>query len=128
MTLEEKILKSQTKQVRVVFKSTTNDYNTLFGGFAMKWMDEVAYITATRFIRKKVVTISTGGIKFNKPIPYGAIVELIGTVAKVGNVRLEIKVEVYTEQMYTGERQKAFEGSFFFAAVDENHKLIRLTD
>ena len=128
MNLEEKILKSETKQVRVVFKNTINDYNTLFGGFAMKWMDEVAYITATRFIRKRVVTISTSSIKFDKPIPYGSIIELIGRVVKVGNVRLEINVEVFTEQKYSGEREKAFDGSFFFAAIDENQKLIRLSD
>jgi len=41
----------------------------------MLWMDEVAYITATRFCRKKVVTISAGNINFEKPIPFGSIVE-----------------------------------------------------
>ncbi len=34
--------------------NTTNHYDTLFGGTAMHLMDEVAFITATRFARKKI--------------------------------------------------------------------------
>lgn len=77
---------AETRQVKVVFKNTTNDHNTLFGGTAMQWMDEVAYITATRFCRKKVVTISAGNIKFEKSIPFGTIVELVGKVGIVGKL------------------------------------------
>ena len=53
MNPEEQIEKAETKQVKIVFKNLINDHNTLFGGIALKWMDEVAYITATRFCRKK---------------------------------------------------------------------------
>ena len=60
MNIELEKQKAETKQVKVVFKNHINDHNTLFGGIALKWMDELAYITATRFCRKKVVTISTG--------------------------------------------------------------------
>ena len=47
---------SETRQVEVVFKNTTNDHNTLFGGTAMQGMDEVANITVTRFCWKKMVS------------------------------------------------------------------------
>jgi acyl-CoA hydrolase len=43
-------------------------------------MDEVAFITATRFARKRVVTVSSERIDFTKSIPPGAIVELVGKV------------------------------------------------
>jgi acyl-CoA hydrolase len=89
-------------------------------------MDEVAYITATRFCRKKVVTISTGKINFKKPIPYGTIVELVGTVANVGNVKLEINVKIYIEQKYSEDRDLAIEGNFFFSSVDASNSPIRL--
>mgnify|MGYP002397525724 CR=1 FL=1 len=124
--MEEIKLKSETRQVKVVFKNLINDHNTLFGGIALKWMDEVAYITATRFCRKKVVTVSTGKIEFKKPIPYGMIVELVGNVAYVGAVKLEINVQIYIEQKYDTTREKAVEGNFFFAAVDENNQPIKI--
>ncbi|HAF28606.1 MAG TPA: acyl-CoA thioesterase [Bacteroidales bacterium] len=126
MDIEELKIKSETKQVKVVFKNLINDHNTLFGGIALQWMDEVAYITATRSCRKKVVTISTGEIDFKKPIPYGTIVELIGQVGKVGSVRLEINVQIFIEQKYTNEREKAVEGNFYFAAIDDNNQPIKL--
>jgi len=128
MNIEEQINKSETRQVKVVFKNLINDHNTLFGGIALQWMDEVAYITATRFCRKKVVTISTGKIDFKKPIPYGTIAELIGTVKNAGAVKLEIKVQIYIEQKYTENRELAVEGSFFFAAVDDNNQPVKLID
>ncbi|MBI9052656.1 MAG: hypothetical protein JEY96_02495 [Bacteroidales bacterium] len=128
MNIEEQINKSETRQVKIVFKNLINDHNTLFGGIALQWMDEVAYITATRFCRKKVVTISTGKIDFKKPIPYGTIAELVGTVKNIGSVKLEIKVQIYIEQKYTENRELAVSGSFFFAAVDDNNQPIKLID
>ncbi len=91
-------------------------------------MDEVAYITATRFCRKKVVTTSTGKISFKKPIPYGAIVEIIGKIAKIGAVKLEINVQIFTEEKYTDSREKAVEGNFVFAAVDNDNQPIKLLE
>jgi acyl-CoA hydrolase len=126
MNIEELKKGAETKQVKIVFKNLINDHNTLFGGIALQWMDEVAYITATRFCRKKVVTISTGKIDFKKPIPYGTIVELTGRVSNVGSVKLEINVQIFIEQKYTDIREKAVEGNFYFAAVDDNNLPVKL--
>lgn len=128
MNIEEQINKSETRQVKVVFKNLINDHNTLFGGIALQWMDEVAYITATRFCRKKVVTTSTDKISFKKPIPYGTIVEIIGKIAKVGAVKLVINVQIFLEEKYTDLREKAVEGNFIFAAVDENNMPVKLLE
>ncbi len=117
---------SVTSQFKVVFKSTLNDQNTLFGGIAMQWMDEVAYITATRFTRKRMVTVSTSNIRFTKPIPFGTIAEITGRVTDIGNVKLEITVEIYTEQMYKNVRDKAVEAKFYFSAINTNNRPERL--
>ena len=42
---------SVTHVTKAVFPPTTNHHNTLFGGTALAWMDEVSFITATRFCR-----------------------------------------------------------------------------
>jgi len=119
---------SETRQVKLVFKNTVNDQNTLFGGSALQWMDEVAYITATRFCRKKVVTISVDNIKFLKPIQYGTICELVGKIGEVGRLKLKINVEIFSGQKYSNEREKAVGGVFTFAAIDENNKPVKLFD
>ena len=118
----ELIKKSKTSIFKAVFPNTTNHYDTLFGGTAMQMMDEVAFITATRFSRKKVVTVSSDRIDFKVPIPAGTIIELIGQVSRVGNTSLDVTVEIFIEEMYSEKREQAITGSFSFVAIDENKK------
>lgn len=120
--IQRLILKSKTSIFKAVFPNTTNHYDTLFGGTAMQLMDEVAFITATRFTRKKVVTVSSDRIDFKVPIPAGTIIELIGKVSRVGNTSLDVTVEIFIEEMYSEKREQAITGSFSFVALDENKK------
>lgn len=122
MTTEEKINQSETRIFKAVFPNTTNHYDTLFGGTAMQLMDEVAFITATRFCRQRVVTVSSDKIDFKKPIPAGTIVELVGRVSHIGNTSMRVTVEIYVEQMYSEHREEAVHGEFTFVALDENKK------
>ena len=120
MSIEEKIQISETRITKAVFPNTTNHYATLFGGTALQWMDEAAFITATRFSRQKMVTVCSDRIDFKHPIPSGTFVELVGQVVKVGNTSLQVRVTVYLEQMYDESREKAIEGLFTFVAIDDN--------
>lgn len=126
MELTERIEKSATRQFKVIFPNTLNAHDTLFGGTAMQWMDEVAYITATRFTRMKMVTISTDKMQFKNPIKSGTIAEIIGRVAKVGTIKLDIQVEIWVEEMFSEVRFKAVNAIFTFAAIDSNHKPIKM--
>ncbi len=126
MELNERIEKSETRVFKTVFPNTTNHYDTLFGGTAMQMMDEVAFITATRFSRLRMVTMSSDKIDFKKPIPAGTLIELIGRVVTLGNTSLKVEVEIYIEQMYSDEREKAITGTFTFVAIDENKKPVRI--
>ena len=53
MDIELKKEKARTRLFKAVFPGETNHYDTLFGGTALQWMDEVAFIAATRFTREK---------------------------------------------------------------------------
>lgn len=120
MHIEERIKQSETRIFKAVFPNTTNHYDTLFGGTAMQLMDEVAFITATRFARMKMVTVSSDRIDFRQPIPSGTIIELIGKVIKVGNTSVHILVEIFVEEMHSYKREKAISGEFIFVAIDEH--------
>ncbi|BDU25224.1 MULTISPECIES: acyl-CoA thioesterase [Flavobacterium] len=127
-TIEERIQKSETRIFKAVFPSTTNHYDTLFGGTALHLMDEVAFICATRFSRKKVVTISTGQIDFKKAIPAGTLIELVAKVDSVGRTSCKIHVDIFMEQMYSELRETVVSGTFSFVAVDENKKPTPILD
>lgn len=120
MKLEERIEQSVTRIFKAVFPNTTNHYDTLFGGTALQLMDEVAFICATRFARKRMVTVSSDRVDFEHPIPAGTLVELIATVAEVGNKSLKIQVDIFIEEMYEDVRKKAISGQFTFVAIDKN--------
>lgn len=126
MNNEDKVQQSFSRQDRVVFKNSVNEHNTLFGGLALKYMDEVAYLSAHRFAGKDVLTLSAGPVKFKKPIPYKSFICIEGRVVNAGRVKLTINVKVYIENKETGIRTEAIDGDFVFVAVDKNLKPVRL--
>ncbi len=126
MNYEEKIKNSETHVFKVVFPNITNHHNTMFGGTVMEMMDEVAFMTATRFARKSFVTVSCDRIDFKKPIPADTLVELIGKVKYVGNSSIKVNVEVYVEQMYDEIREKAVSGDFTLVAIGSDKKPIKI--
>jgi acyl-CoA hydrolase len=126
MNLEERIEISKTTIFKAVFPNTTNHYDTLFGGTAMLLMDETAFITATRFSRQQMVTVSSDKIDFKKPIPAGTIIELLGYVTHVGNTSLKVRVDIFVEEMYSNFREKAVSGEFTFVAMDAHKTPIKI--
>ncbi len=127
-SIDDLIEKSETRIFKAVFPNTTNHYETLFGGTALQLMDEVSFICATRFSRKKVVTISSDKIDFEKPIPEGTIIELVAKVSEVGRTSCTVKVDIYREDMYSHQRDLAVTGLFKFVAIDNNKKPTPIID
>lgn len=122
MQLSECMQCAETHQFRMIFQKSLNDNGNLFGGLVMQWMDEVAYITATRFTRMKVVTVSVDQLKFKKAIKPGSMIEVIGKVIKAGKVKIDIQVEVFVETTDSDFRDKAIEAFFSFAVIDNDNK------
>jgi acyl-CoA hydrolase len=120
--LRERIDASETRIAKVVVPATTNLYDTLFGGTLLGWMDEVAFITATRFGRCPFVTVSLERIDFKHPIPAGTIVDLIGRVETLGRTSVKIRIDVFVEEMFEGHRLKAVSGLFTMVAIDEHKR------
>lgn len=120
--IAQRKLLAKTIITKAVFPETTNHHNTLFGGTAMQWMDEVSFITATRFARRSIVTVSSDKIDFNHPVPAGTVVELTAEVVHVGRSSLKVEVNMLVESMYADGQENAITGQFTFVAIDENMK------
>jgi len=117
---------SETRLCKAIFPGLLNANNSLFGGQAMQWMDEVAYISATRFTHQRMFTLNTDNIKFLKAVPENSIIEVIGVVKKADAVRLTIQVDIYAEDMYSAERFKAITGSFIMVSLNSQNKPQRI--
>jgi acyl-CoA hydrolase len=120
--IEQRKRVSRTTISKAVFPQTTNHHDTLFGGTALQWMDEVSFIAATRFSRQRIVTVSSDKIDFKHAVPAGSLVELTATVVEVGRTSLKVEVNVLVESMYLDGQEKAITGYFTFVAIDENKK------
>lgn len=125
---EQRIKNAETRIFKAVFPNTTNHYDTLFGGTALQLMDEVSFICATRFSRKKMVTVSTNKIDFSKPIPQGTLIELVANIERVGNSSCSVRVDIFIEKMYEEGREKAVSGVFTLVAIDDHKNPVPIMD
>lgn len=120
--IQKRIEYAVTRVTKTVFPGRTNHHNTLFGGEALAWMDEAAFIAATRFCRKLLVTVCSDRVDFKESIPAGTILELVARVAHVGRTSIKVQVDIFVEHMYDDNQHKAISGSFTFVALDDERK------
>lgn len=126
LEIQNRMERAETRIFKAVFPNTTNHYDTLFGGTALSLMDEVAFITATRFTRLRVVTVSSDRVDFKHPIQAGTIIELVGNISEIGRTSLKVTVDIFVEEMFSDGREKAVSGSFTFVALDDDHRPTRI--
>jgi acyl-CoA hydrolase len=92
----------------------------LFGGDLMALVDQAAAVAAIRHAGGPAVTASIDRVDFRERIPLGALVTVQATVDYVGNSSMDISVDVYAEQVSTGERRHTHTAHVVFVAIDEN--------
>ena len=108
------------KLLEIVYPENTNSQDTLFGGHALSLMDRLAFIVASRFTRKPVVTACSEKIEFKCPVKQGEMIELTGTIVHVGRTSCRVAIEMFREDLLTGDRSVCTTGEFVMVAVDEN--------
>ncbi|WP_027724179.1 acyl-CoA thioesterase [Tuberibacillus calidus] len=103
-----------------VLPQDTNQYNTMFGGKLMSYIDDIAAISAVRHARKPVVTASTDSVDFLHPIKAGTSVCLESFVTWTHKTSMEIFVKVISEDLLTGKRVLAATSFLTFVALGED--------
>jgi len=104
--------------------NTVNFGGKVHGGTVMKWIDEAGYACATRWARRYCVTVSVGGIRFQRPIMIGDLVEVEARLAYTGKTSMNISVEVRAGDMKTGRMEVITECLVVFVAVDAEGQTI----
>lgn len=94
----------------------------LFGGELMALVDQAAAVAAIRHAGGPAVTATIERVDFRERIPVGALVTCQASVDFVGNSSMHISVQVYSEQVSTGERRHTHTAHVVFVAVDEKGK------
>ncbi|MFC4637997.1 acyl-CoA thioesterase [Deinococcus hohokamensis] len=113
--------RSRARMLELVFPKDTNYHGTAFGGWVLSLMDKAASVAAVRHAGTggNVVTARMDGVDFHVPIRVGDAVALDARVVRVGRTSMTIRVDVYRENMASGEQELATTGFFVFVALDE---------
>ena len=111
---------SRSEMAEVVLPAQTNALGKLLGGHVMHLVDIAAAMAAERHSNCYVVTASVDYIDFRNAVDLGEIVMLKSQVNRVFNTSMEVGVEVYSENVLTGERKHTTTAYVTFVAIDEH--------
>jgi acyl-CoA hydrolase len=108
--------------IEMVFPDQTNHYGTLFGGHALRLMDKAAFVAASRYARRTVVTACSERVDFKNAVHHGNLIELTANVVATGRSSMTVRVELFAEDLLSGERKLCAQGKFVLVALDEAGK------
>lgn len=120
------VAQSRTETTELVLPSDSNQLGKLLGGRVMHWIDLAAAITANRHAGHVAVTASIDSLEFLHAIQVGEMVHLIAQVNWVGRTSMEIGVDVYGENMDTGERRKTSSAFLTFVALNQRGEAVEV--
>lgn len=92
------------------------------GGAVMKWMDQGGYACAVGWSGKYCVTAYVGGIRFERPILIGHVVEVEAKVIYTGRTSMHVALDVSSGDPRTGTLQPTTHCIMVFVAVDDDGK------
>jgi acyl-CoA hydrolase len=108
---------------KLVLPEHLNHYGFLFGGNLLKWVDETAWIAASReFAGCNFVTIAMDTVEFRKSVRQGSILRISTTRGKVGNTSVQYAVAVFAEDITTGAEDTVFSTNITFVRIDAEGK------
>jgi acyl-CoA hydrolase len=108
----------EARLVEIVFPDHTNHLGTLFGGQALAWMDKAAFVVATRYARRTVVTARSEQVDFRLPVRQGQLVELVARIVDTGKSSMQVEVDLIAEDPLTGDSRLCTRGRFVMIALD----------
>ena len=109
-----------TRMAHIVQPSDANSQGTMFGGEAMRFMDEAAALAGIRYSHGFVVTAHVDAVDFHHPVPIGTLIEASARVVAVGRTSMTIEVVLESEDRETAARVITTSGRFVLVAVDSH--------
>ncbi len=102
---------------KLVLPEHMNHQGSLFGGYLLMWIDEVAYMTANlHFPNHRFVTIALDNVEFKHRIECGEIICFNVELEKQGKTSLTYHISVVGTRK--GSDKQLFETRVTFVSVD----------
>lgn len=94
---QEYTVEGTAERVTLRFLAAPTDVNwggKVHGGTVMAWIDEAAYVCASRYCGMDTVAVFSGGVRFYRPLLIGDVVEVEARLVYTGNKGMHIAVHV----------------------------------
>ncbi|HIE17728.1 MAG TPA: hypothetical protein EYP71_05985 [Dehalococcoidia bacterium] len=117
---------STIEMAQLMLPHQTNPAGFVHGGELMKLMDNAAGVVAARHSRANPVTAMVEDINFLNPVRVGDLVLVHGKITFVSRSSMEVKIDVETENLFTGQRQQALSAYYVMVAVDLGGKPVEV--
>ena len=98
-----------------------NHHGSLFGGQLLAWVDECAWMAATKdFPGYSFVTRAMDKIEFKHPVKNGSILRFHSVKNSFGSSSVTYLVEVYEDDRVSTIEKLSFSTTVTFVSVDDN--------
>ena len=111
---------------KLVLPEHLNHSGFLFGGYLLKFVDEIAWIASSLdYPGYNFVTIGMDKVEFRKSVRQGTILRFDSSKTHVGNTSVTYLVEVFCDNPATGDQEQrepdsVFSTSVTLVRIDEN--------
>jgi acyl-CoA hydrolase len=104
---------------KLILTEHLNHHGYLFGGYMLKWIDELAYITANQELPGNTfVTIALDNVAFKKRVEAGEIVKFDVQRVHLGTTSVQYAVKAFATRNSRQPDEVIFETKITFVVVD----------
>jgi acyl-CoA hydrolase len=119
---------SHTIMNELVLPNDTNTLNKLMGGRLLHWMDIAAAIAGQKHCNRIVVTASVDNVSFQYPIKLGDVISIESKVTRAFNTSVEVRLDVWAQNIPSGTRNKSNEAYYTFVALDKDGNTVQVPE
>lgn len=102
----------------VMMPRDTNQYETIFGGVILSYIDQAGFIEARRHGTHRWVTASIQRVDFQAPVLVGDVVNFNTCTERTGTTSVTVRVRVEAERYTTGDTVVVTEARLTMVAIN----------
>jgi len=87
-------------------------------------MDIAAPISAQKHCNRTVVTASVDNVSFKHPVKLGDVITIEAQVPRAFNTSVEVRLEIWAQNIPSGTRVKSNEAFYTFVAIDQQNEKV----
>ncbi|WP_029916695.1 acyl-CoA thioesterase [Pelobacter seleniigenes] len=106
-----------------------NHHGYLFGGVMLKWVDENAWMAASRdFPGRNMVTVGMDACRFRQRVENGSILRFHMSKVRQGTTSVTYNVDVFADAPGAASEYEVFNVTVSFVGLDDKGKPVALAD